>query len=109
MLLNALSRTGRAGLTQLYFDRQRVLAEALSLPPGDPGRAALALRASELAARLDGWSGGGGWSVRNGPWRYRPLEFRLAPDEGSWPQWWFRDDDGVTAGDGSESSVGEEA
>ena len=45
-------------ITQLYFDRQRVLAEALALPADDPRRAALALRASELAARLDGWSGG---------------------------------------------------
>ncbi|MGE4650449.1 MAG: hypothetical protein AAEJ53_06150, partial [Myxococcota bacterium] len=45
-------------LSQLYFERQRVLAEALALPPDDPRRAALALRASEFAARLDGWSGG---------------------------------------------------
>ena len=45
-------------VTQLYFDRQRVLGEALTLPADDPRRAALALRARELAARLDGWSGG---------------------------------------------------
>ena len=89
MLLNALSRTRRAGLTPLYFDRQRVLGEASSLPPDDPRRAALALRASELAARLDGWSGGvvqratvrGGTALRN------PGSSQM---KRSWLQWWVQ-------------------
>jgi hypothetical protein len=53
-----LSRTRRAGLTQLYFERQRALAEAALLPEGDPSADTLSLRPQELAAHLDGWSGG---------------------------------------------------
>ena len=51
-------------VTQLYFERQRALAEAALLPEGDARVGALALRARELAARLDGWSGGW-WSEQS--------------------------------------------
>ncbi len=43
-------------VNRLYFERQRVLVERSSAAP--PERGALALRARELAARLDAWTGG---------------------------------------------------
>ena len=46
-------------ITQLYFERRRVLAALAS--SGDPSAAAamqLRLRASELAAGIDAWTGG---------------------------------------------------
>ena len=58
-LLNALSRTRRAGLTQLYFDRRRALLALAALPDKQaPEAALLRLRAEELAAGLDAWTGG---------------------------------------------------
>ena len=51
-------------VTQVYFERQRALAEAALLPEGDARVGALARRARELAARLDGWSGGW-WSEQS--------------------------------------------
>jgi hypothetical protein len=44
-------------VTQLYFERRRVLGELARLP-GGPERAALTGRADELAAGLDAWTGG---------------------------------------------------
>jgi hypothetical protein len=46
-------------ITQLYFERRRVLA-ALRALPGPPAaeRAGLRLRADELAAGIDAWTGG---------------------------------------------------
>jgi hypothetical protein len=59
MLLNALSRTDRVGLTQLYFDRRRaLLALDAHADKGSPEAVALRLRAEELAAGLDAWTGG---------------------------------------------------
>jgi len=43
-------------VNRLYFERQRVLAEHSTAPAGE--RDALALRASELTAQLDAWTGG---------------------------------------------------
>jgi hypothetical protein len=44
-------------ITQLYFERRRVLAQLAQLP--DPGEAErLRLRADELAAGIDAWTGG---------------------------------------------------
>jgi hypothetical protein len=49
-------------VTQLYFERRRVLAELSQADPGtDASR--LRLRAAELAAGIDGWTGG--WFSRN--------------------------------------------
>jgi hypothetical protein len=45
-------------VNQLYFERRRTLAQLAALPRGDPERAALWLRAEELAAGLDAWTGG---------------------------------------------------
>jgi hypothetical protein len=45
-------------VTQLYFERERVLSRLALAPPEDPERPALALRADELAASLDAWTGG---------------------------------------------------
>jgi hypothetical protein len=45
-------------VTQLYFERERVLARLAHAPADDPERLALALRADELAASLDAWTGG---------------------------------------------------
>ena len=43
----------------LYFERRRVLLELLTLPPGQPLEAArLRLRADELVAGIDAWTGG---------------------------------------------------
>ena len=44
-------------LTQLYFERQRVLAE-LAAGPADAPPTELQLRAAELAAGIDAWTGG---------------------------------------------------
>ena len=58
-LLNALSRSGRVGLTQLYFDRRRALLALDSQPDKQtPEAELLRLRAEELAAGLDAWTGG---------------------------------------------------
>ena len=52
-------RTDRAGLTQLYFDGWRALLALDSHPdPRSPEAMALRLRAEELAAGLDAWTGG---------------------------------------------------
>lgn len=45
-------------LNQLYFDRRRALDLAAQAGPGKPEAAREALRAEELAAGLDGWTGG---------------------------------------------------
>jgi hypothetical protein len=46
-------------VTALYFQRRRLLATAEWDPPDDPGAAArLQLRIAELAAQLDGFTGG---------------------------------------------------
>jgi hypothetical protein len=48
----------------LYFERRRVLLELLELPEGKPFEAArLRLRADELAAGIDAWTGG--WFSRH--------------------------------------------
>ena len=46
-------------ITQLYFERRRVLAQLQALPdPGDAEALRLRLRADELAAGIDAWTGG---------------------------------------------------
>jgi hypothetical protein len=51
-------------LTQLYFDRRRVLAELAARPDAPPSeRLELRLRAAELAAGIDAWTGG--WFSRS--------------------------------------------
>lgn len=61
-------------ITQLYFERRRVLRELASLPPEEEQEAAaLRLRADELAAGLDAWTGG--WLSR----RIRPLAADALP------------------------------
>jgi len=46
-------------VNQLYFERRRVLLDLHIAPPGDPAaRARLRLRARELAAGLNAWTGG---------------------------------------------------
>ena len=46
-------------ITQLYFERRRVLAQLQVFPdPGDAERLRLRLRADELAAGIDAWTGG---------------------------------------------------
>ena len=45
-------------LTQLYFDRERVLAQRAALAPTSVEAQQLQLRADELAAGMDAWSGG---------------------------------------------------
>jgi hypothetical protein len=52
-------------INQLYHERRRVLLEAERLPAGDPEAARLRLRAEELGAGLDAWTGGW-WSLRLG-------------------------------------------
>jgi hypothetical protein len=60
-------------VNRLYFERQRVVAKLEDLPPGPgPERDQLELRAHELAAGLDAWSGGmftrlGGHAPRERP------------------------------------------
>ena len=43
-------------VNQLYFERRRVLAELSIAPPGE--RLRLGIRAAELAAGIDAWTGG---------------------------------------------------
>jgi hypothetical protein len=50
-------------ITQLYFERQRALDGLASAPPAE--QRALALRADELAAGLDAWTGG--WFGQHAP------------------------------------------
>ena len=45
-------------LTQLYFDRRRVLVQRAALPPTSAEAQQLQLRADELAAGMDAWTGG---------------------------------------------------
>ena len=45
-------------VTQLFFERLRVLARLEAAPPDSGERGLLALRATELAAGLDAWTGG---------------------------------------------------
>ena len=46
-------------ITQLYFERRRVIAQLQMLPdPGEAERLRLRLRADELAAGIDAWTGG---------------------------------------------------
>jgi hypothetical protein len=45
-------------ITQLYFERQRVLAELAAGDPQAPEARRLRLRAEELAAGIDAWTGG---------------------------------------------------
>ena len=53
-------------VTQLYFERRRVLLDLASLAPGPgPDALRLQLRADELAAQLDAWTGG--WFGRRAP------------------------------------------
>jgi hypothetical protein len=53
-------------VTQLYFERRRVLLELAALgPAGGLEVARLQLRADELAAQLDAWTGG--WFGRHAP------------------------------------------
>jgi len=57
-------------ITQLYFERRRVLAELAGLGPGEEPKALrLRIRADELAAGIDAWTGG--WFGR--------LVVRMAP------------------------------
>jgi hypothetical protein len=44
-------------ITQLYFERRRVLA-AFAVQPDSPGASELQLRAAQLAAGIDAWTGG---------------------------------------------------
>jgi hypothetical protein len=48
-------------ITQLYFERRRVLA-VVALDPAAPSASELQLRATELAAGIDAWTGG--WYLR---------------------------------------------
>lgn len=45
-------------ITQVYFERRRVLTQLAGLDPGNPERDSLHARAAELAAGLDAWTGG---------------------------------------------------
>lgn len=63
-------------ITQLYFERRRTLVELARLddaPESEPERLRLLLRAEELAAGLDAWTGG--WfsrhAARSVPWPSR--------------------------------------
>jgi len=44
-------------ITQLYFERRRVIA-VIALQPGSPAAGELRLRAAQLAAGIDAWTGG---------------------------------------------------
>ena len=44
-------------ITQLYFERRRVLA-VVALQPDSPAASELQLRAAQLAAGIDAWTGG---------------------------------------------------
>ena len=61
-LLAALRDDVLDEVNQLYFERQRVLAELAALPADDPASLGRRLRTEELAAGLDGWTGG--WFTR---------------------------------------------
>jgi hypothetical protein len=52
-------------VVQLYFERRRTLLELSLAPPGGPEPERLRLRADELAAGLDAWTGG--WFGRRAP------------------------------------------
>ena len=61
-------------INQLYFERRRVLLERALLPdPASPEAERLALRALELAAGLDAWTGGW-WSRQVEPLSPRPTD-----------------------------------
>jgi hypothetical protein len=45
-------------VNRLYFERRRALARLATLPRDAPERRELAIQVAELAAQLDGWSGG---------------------------------------------------
>jgi hypothetical protein len=49
-------------VTQLYFERRRAIEQLRALAPGDPQAGSLRLRAAELAAGIDAWTGG--WFTR---------------------------------------------
>ena len=49
-------------VTQLYFERRRVLDQLALVPPTEPEAEALRLRSAELAAGIDAWTGG--WFTR---------------------------------------------
>jgi hypothetical protein len=49
-------------VTQLYFERRRAIEQLSALAPGDPQAGPLRLRAAELAAGIDAWTGG--WFTR---------------------------------------------
>jgi hypothetical protein len=54
-------------VTQLYFERRRVLAELAARPDAPPAEhLRLRLRAAELAAGIDAWTGGWFGRVRSG-------------------------------------------
>jgi hypothetical protein len=52
-------------VVQLYFERRRTLLELSLAPPEGPEQERLRLRADELAAGLDAWTGG--WFGRRAP------------------------------------------
>jgi hypothetical protein len=54
-------------VTQLYFERRRAIEQLRALPPGDPQAGSLRLRAAELAAGIDAWTGGWFTRVLPGP------------------------------------------
>lgn len=62
-------------VSRLFFERLRVLREADRAPPSE--QVELQLRAAELAARLDGWSGG--WFSRVGAARWPESSHPQAP------------------------------
>jgi hypothetical protein len=50
-------------VTQLYFERRRVMVELFARPDAPPAeKLRLRLRAAELAAGIDAWTGG--WFAR---------------------------------------------
>ena len=60
-------------INQLYYERRRVLLERALLPdPASPEAERLALRARELGAGLDAWTGGW-WSRQVEPLSPRPI------------------------------------
>jgi len=69
-------------VTRLYFERQRLRLELDRIPSG-PERALLALRAAELAAGLDAWTGG--WFGRAVGRPPAPQSTTPVPKEGDHP------------------------